>query len=242
MSIAEVTSPDTLTKALSQKIQQEHYCLLKNIIKTWNLSSSDWQTFQDSWKNLPKDNYMADGGCYRFRRFQVFSSDSKNPELRINPDQPHYQSSTYNPLNGDVYRYYEPFLKTTLNNSIFQTLMDQIIRVFNSFYQDVRWHVEAHQFRVVADQYQLGYPTPEGLHRDGRTYLFILLVNKANVFGGETTLYHDDGTLLEKSVLDIGDAIFLDDRILKHAVTPIASEDQQSPAYRDTLVITFDVL
>ena len=52
------------------------------------------------------DLYMADGGRYRRRRFAAF--DAVSGTVTRKPHQPHYQSRDYNPLNGDIERWFEP--------------------------------------------------------------------------------------------------------------------------------------
>src|SRR5262245_61173659 len=70
---------------------------------------NDWQRFAKSWSDLGMDTYMADGGRYRRRRFGAFAvSDSA---ITRKPNQPHYQSRDYNPLNGGIARWFEPIVE-----------------------------------------------------------------------------------------------------------------------------------
>ena len=66
----------------------------------------DWASFAASWDDLGVDTYMADGGRYRRRRFAAFRANSDG--IIRKPHQPHYQSRDYNPLNGDIERWFEP--------------------------------------------------------------------------------------------------------------------------------------
>ena len=36
-------------------------------------SDEDWRRFAESWNDMPRDTYMADGGRYRFRRHATLS-------------------------------------------------------------------------------------------------------------------------------------------------------------------------
>jgi hypothetical protein len=78
-------------------------------IQAWLLAQSDdalidWSDFANSWNDMPLDQYMADGGRYRRRRYAVFTAPSKNGEILLEPHQPHYQSLNYNTLNGGIAR------------------------------------------------------------------------------------------------------------------------------------------
>ncbi|WP_459609705.1 2OG-Fe dioxygenase family protein, partial [Dickeya oryzae] len=59
----------------------------------------DWTEFQESWNRLEQDQFMKDGGTYRFRRHGVYSATSTSG-VQIEPPQPHYQSVTYNTLTA----------------------------------------------------------------------------------------------------------------------------------------------
>src|ERR1700755_1000097 len=69
----------------------------------------DWAAFASSWDDLGLDTYMADGGRYRKRRHAAFGTRAGEP-IHRKPDQPHYQSRDYNPLNGGIARWFDPVL------------------------------------------------------------------------------------------------------------------------------------
>jgi hypothetical protein len=58
------------------------------------------------------------------------------------------------------------------------------------------WRIEVHQFRIEARSDAAGEPTPEGVHRDGVDYVLVLMVDRANIASGTTTIHAADGTLL----------------------------------------------
>lgn len=114
------------------------------------------------------------------------------------------------------------------------------ISVFNALEPDSNWHIEAHQFRIVAKDDKTSLPTPEGLHRDGRHYILMTLIDRENVSGGVTTLYNDNKELVaEVTLQNSGDTFFVHDERMLHAVSPIKKLLNSQDAYRDTLVITF---
>ena len=203
-------------------------------------AAEDWRALASSWNDLGPDLYMADGGRYRRRRHAAFIV--KNGIAERKPHQPHYQSRDYNPLNGDVQRWFEP-LSTAVE---FSVITQAIFRCGSMFARlsgrppDWPWHVELHQFRIEATADAVGRPTPEGLHRDGVDWVFVMLIDRQNVTDGVTEIGYQDGRQLGRFTLAApGDAVFLDDRRIFHGVTPIAGIDPALPAYRDALVVTF---
>jgi hypothetical protein len=78
------------------------------------------------------------------------------------------------------------------------------------------------------------------MHRDGVDYVLILLVDRASVRGGTTTIADLKKRPLANFVLATPlDAAWVDDSRVYHGVTPIKPLDKTAPAHRDTLVVTF---
>src|SRR5438309_7646743 len=70
-------------------------------------SLDDWDGFAASWDDLALDTYMADRGRYRKRRHAVFAAAAQGAITR-EKHQPHFQSLEYNPLHGDIERWFAP--------------------------------------------------------------------------------------------------------------------------------------
>jgi hypothetical protein len=104
--------------------------------------------------------------------------------------------------------------------------------------------VQVFQNRILANQHQLGLPTPEGVHRDGVDYVLTLLIKRHNIEGGESATYLADGvSVISKVTLQTpGDYILLDDRVTKHSVEAIARHDSNQIGYRDALIVMFTQL
>ena len=77
-----------------------------------DIAEPDWAAFAASWRHLGPDLYMADGGRYRRRRHATFAC--RDGVLTRQPHQPHWQSRDYNPLNGDVQRWFDPVDPATI--------------------------------------------------------------------------------------------------------------------------------
>ena len=65
-----------------------------------------WPAFAASWNDLETDEYMADGGRYRRRRYACYAI--AGAAIARQPHRPHYQSRGYNALNGGVDRWFTP--------------------------------------------------------------------------------------------------------------------------------------
>jgi hypothetical protein len=204
-------------------------------------SPAEWRAFAASWDDLGPDLYMADGGRYRRRRHATFRVTDGVAERQ--PHQPHFQSRDYNPLNGDIERWFEPVTTETAQSPV----MAAVFRVCDALFARAGgrppqrpWRVEVHQFRIEATASAEGRPTPEGFHRDGVDWVFVMLVDRRNAAEGVTRIGAADGRSLGRFVLaEPGDAIWLDDARILHGVTPIRPLDASASAYRDALVVTF---
>ena len=202
----------------------------------------DWNAFAKSWDDLGVDTYMADGGRYRRRRFAVFRATTEG--LVRKPHQPHYQSRDYNPLNGDIERWFEPVKPEIAQHPALRAVLDTCYRLFHGLtpmaMRPASWHVETHQFRIEANSAEAGQPTPEGMHRDGVDWVLVLLVDRVNVQSGETTVANLQRHALGSFTLtEPMDAAVTDDNRVYHGVTPVTPLDPIRQGHRDVLVVTF---
>jgi hypothetical protein len=202
----------------------------------------DWAGFAASWNELGVDSYMADGGRYRRRRHAAFSAGPAG--IRRKPHQPHYQSRDYNPLNGGIARWFDPVTEATARHPALHAILGFCLDIFTGCTPEASrpaaWHVEMHQFRVESRAGETGKPTPEGLHRDGVDWVLVLLVARANVTSGETSIHDLQQRHLGSFTLtEPMEAALVDDDRVYHGVTPVTPIDPSAPAYRDVLVLTF---
>ena len=203
---------------------------------------ADWDGFAKSWDDLGVDTYMADGGRYRRRRFAVFRATAEGFVRK--PHQPHYQSRDYNPLNGDIERWFEPVTEPIARHPALRAVLGACQRLFDRLTpaatRPAAWHVEIHQFRIEAREGAEGRPTPEGMHRDGVDWVLVLLIERVNIRSGETTIADARHNPLGSFTLtDPLDAAVTDDNRVYHGVTPVTPLDPARPGHRDVLVVTF---
>lgn len=203
---------------------------------------SEWPALVRSWDDLSLDTFMGDGGRYRKRRHACFRLDEAG--LAREPQKPHLQAREHNPLNGGVERWFAPVEPATAGHATVQSLLVRLGHVFavaaGVSASDAGWFIEMHQFRIEATADAPGHPTPEGLHRDGVDWVAIVLVGLDNVDGGVTTIADAAGRPRAQFALASPlELVVLDDRLVRHGVSPIAPADPAAPARRDTLVLTY---
>ena len=201
---------------------------------------ADWPAFAASWNALGDDSYLAARGRHRRRRHAVFTAGADGA-IRREPHQPHYQSVTYNALQGGIERWFEPVEAGIADGASLRRVLAFCRDGFGALAPEVRqWRIEVHQFRIEARADEVGEPTPEGVHRDGVDYVLVLLVDRENIERGITTIHAPDGHELGQFTLARAfDAALVDDHRVFHGVTPVVPKDPALPAHRDVLVVTF---
>jgi hypothetical protein len=201
---------------------------------------SDWPAFAASWEAMPLDQYMADGGRYRRRRYATLSASAQDGDIVLEPHQPHYQSLDYNPLNGGVAREFEPIPAHIMQGNSMRNILRFCRKMFSRMLPDKTWHIECHQFRIEASADLHGKPTPEGIHRDGVDFVLVMMVKRVNISSGTTTMHDLEHKTLDSFTLTKPlDSAIVNDRRCMHGVTPVEQIDPAIPAYRDVLVVTF---
>lgn len=197
----------------------------------------EWAAFANSWNDLPLDDYMADGGRYRRRRYAAFHL--RGGELKRLPHQPHYQDRHHNPLNGGIERWFAPIEGKVAASPCLERMIRRAAALFADA-EAADWQVEVHQFRIEAELDHPGLPTPEGMHADGRDRVLIAFIGGHDITGGETRIADRQGRELARLTLETpGEALLLDDRRLLHGTTPIETRSAGGRGWRDTLVVTF---
>ncbi|WP_420143264.1 2OG-Fe dioxygenase family protein [Sphingobium sp.] len=233
-----MSDTDSLS-SIDETLLQDGYARLpgRAICDRLAIAPTDWDDFAASWNDLGPDLYMADGGRYRRRRHAAFALEGG--ALTRKPHQPHYQSRDYNPLNGDVQRWFDPVADATVANPALQSIFAFCATHFDPAGRG-NWHIEMHQFRIEAKPEESGRPTPEGMHRDGVDHVLVMLIERRNVREGITRIGAPDGSPLgEFTLTDPGDTMLIDDHRIMHGVTAIHPVDPAQPAWRDALVVTF---
>ncbi|MBX3166200.1 MAG: 2OG-Fe dioxygenase family protein [Candidatus Eremiobacteraeota bacterium] len=184
-----------------------------------------------SWGDLIQDRHMADGGCYRFRRYsRLLWRDGSLSDLSGNSI---YQELVDNPLNGGVERTFAPLLPEILANPFLRAVIQEDARVLHLRGD---WQVGIHCVRILARPSRPGLPTPEGVHRDAETYTVQHLIARRHIRGGVFTGYDEEKRpVFHWLQLQRWDTLYFQGK-LWHSATPIESD---SDGYRDILLIDF---
>lgn len=240
-SVPDTTNKNSLSSAERADAALGYYrgnlrAELRQRVKSFD---AHWDDFAASWSQLEKDTFMGDGGAYRYRRYAVFQAQEEGGLTQLD-EQRHYQSVVYNTLNGGLYREYPCFEDSTLDNPVFRELLEYTRDSVQKARRDMAsWRFETHQFRILANGEETGKPVPEGIHQDGVDYVFIFMVDRANVRGGVSRVYKPDGHLMaELKLRQPMDFMVVNDHTVFHYVTPVYPRKPDRPAHRDVLVIT----
>jgi hypothetical protein len=229
-------APDADAAAL---LRSQGACLLSAaaLRRLTGAPQASLQSAAAAWDQLPSDDYLRDGGHYRFRRHGCFVQDLPEGALAPVPHRAHWQPTTYNALHGGIERWFAPLAPELLAQPAWPALVAGLGRLFAEVQPVPRWYIEAHSFRITTSD-GVGRPTPEGAHRDGVDFVAVILVKRHRVRGGETRVFQADGPQGVRFTLsEPWSALLLDDARVVHETTPIQPDGE--PGHRDTLVLTY---
>ena len=191
-----------------------------------------------AWDDLPPDEYLRDGGRYRYRRHASYRCEGG--VLDEVPHRAHWQSLDYNALHGGMSRWFAPVAAATRAQPAWPRLILALADACDAIRGSrVRWSVEAHQFRIDTGD-GIGRPTPEGAHRDGVDFVAVLVLARHAIKGGETRVFEADGPNGLRFTLEAPWSLLLmDDARVIHESTPIQPAREDAVGHRDTLVLTY---
>jgi hypothetical protein len=204
-----------------------------------NVPALEFETWLESWNDLPPDAYLKDGGRYRRRRHSCFTVT--NEQVTQTPHRAHWQPVEYNALHGGMQRLFEPMNINLVESPAWTMFLKKLGQLCTELRPDTKtWFVEAHQFRIDTTD-GIGRPTPEGAHRDGVDFVAVLLIARLGIKGGETRVFDVDGPAGQRfTMTEPWTLLLLDDARVIHESTPIQPIQVDSDiGYRDTLVLTF---
>ena len=186
------------------------------------------------WSDLPPDEYLKDGGRYRFRRHACFVADGDT--LTATPHRAHWQPLDYNALHGGILRWFAPMATQAVGQAAWRPLLLGLAGIAGRLKGKQPWFIEAHQFRIDT-LHGIGRPTPEGAHRDGVDLVAVFLVERHGVKGGESRVFEAQGPSGQRFTMSAPwTLLLLDDARVIHETTPIQPEAERG--WRDTLVVT----
>ncbi|MFC9678297.1 2OG-Fe dioxygenase family protein [Streptomyces sp. NPDC056948] len=190
-----------------------------------------------SFNGLAPDEYVKSRTPFRFRAFGTARVESD--EILWQEDSSFLQSETVNHYAGGIERRFGP-LEKPVREFAEELVRDPGVRKLVGSDDFV---IGCHQIRIVAGDGQVGWPAPEGFHRDGFDGIAVTVVAAENVSGGISLVREGDGegdVLLDR-VMAPGETLYLDDRRVVHYVSPITPKFPDASAHRDVIVVTFDL-
>ncbi|WP_416426286.1 2OG-Fe dioxygenase family protein [Pseudomonas sp. App30] len=210
------------------------------LARHFNLDAESWAEFAGYWDGLVLDEYMADRGTYRYRRYSEFDFRDGGSLHKL-PHAPYEQARYINTLNGGVARHFLPLEQGMVEHPFFNALLSGMARIFDAAEGTTcDWNIRLHPYRIVSNDEEQGKPTPEGRHRDGVDYIVMLLIRRVGITGGTTRVSTPlNKTLCEVTLANGLDMILGDDHQIMHEVSPINSLEIGRQGHRDALVIAF---
>lgn len=194
-----------------------------------------------SFKKLPADKYEKSKGYYfRYRRYSrvLIENNFNYPKISFLKKAFFYQEKKRNRYAGGKQRIFKP-----INKKILQEFIKIYLNNFNHLCNFKKIEIGFHQLRIKCSKEFVGYPVPEGWHKDGFNYVIIINFDSKNIEGGITRIKNNLANKDSYSnFLKKSDYIFLNDNKFYHYTDPINITKNSAFGFRDTLVVTIKKL
>lgn len=238
MAYVTFSPPYSPLHEAAQRLHDQGYAVLQagDVARWLGVSLDALQALAVFWADLPPDDFLKDGGRYRYRRHSCFVVDETH--VQQTPHRAHWQPVQYNALHGGMQRWFAPMQEGLVASALWQRLVQALATMCQQALavQVQRWFVEAHQFRISTEG-GIGRPTPEGAHRDGVDLVAVFLIGRESIKGGETRIFEATGPSGQRFTLsEPWSVLLLDDNRMIHETTPI--QPASGAGWRDTLVLT----
>jgi hypothetical protein len=192
--------------------------------------------------SMPPDQYYTGGT--RFRTLNRLSAEIVAGGANISPcdeNTPYVQLAKYNTALGDQPRNYTPLPSELAHSPGVYKLIAHHLAYLPLSEVGTRYAVNMHVIRFAATPNCPCDTSPPGLHKDGDKYLATHLLGRCGASGGEVVITDNSRRELDRFTLrEAGECYVFDDDRVWHMLTPVATLEGNSFAFRDTL--TFDLL
>ena len=187
--------------------------------------------------SLPPDPYEKSKGYYfRFRKYSKILIDNKGNKIQYLKNNFFFQEKKRNRYAGGKKRIFKE-----IDKNILVEFVSLFKNKFNKFFlNQSKLEVGFHQIRIKCSNDFVGYPVPEGWHKDGFNFVILINFGSKNITGGVTRIKEklNDNKDTFSSFLEKGEFIFTNDKKFFHYTDPINVKKQNIEGSRDTLVIT----
>ena len=221
-------------------VSTSSYCFVSadDFILSDNLSKS-LNDFVKFWNSLALDTYLPKQHGTRLRCHGQFRYCPENSSIKAMPHSAYIQSKENNSLVGGIYRTFAPLQQDVYSNEFFLEFLKFNIRALR-LKSDKCWNINAHFVRIPCTTISAGVPCPEGVHRDGFSFVSIHLMNRMNISDAVTTIYDKNSQEIFSLVLnDTMDSIYAADNEVLHYTAPFFC-DNAKDGYRDTLLLSYE--
>ena len=139
-----------------------------------------------SFNQLPADPYeKSKGNFFRFRKYSriIIDNRSKQKNIFFLKNNFFFQNKNRNRFAGGKKRVFKE-----INKNILDFFVKIFLNHFNTFFINKKIEVGYHQIRIKCSSNFVGYPVPEGWHKDGFSYVVIINFDSKNIEGGVTRI------------------------------------------------------
>jgi hypothetical protein len=192
--------------------------------------------------SIPRDKYYDGGDRYRsLNRLQAEIVEGGVKVWSTDESAPYVQLEKYNTTLGGQPREYAPLPQAIAGTAGVHKMIAYHLRYLPLSAVGTRYLVNMHVIRFTATPGRPCDTSPPGLHKDGEKYIATHLLGRCGAQGGEVIITDNDKHEMDRFTMhEPGECYVFDDDRIWHMLTPVAVQDGNQYAYRDTLA--FDML
>ena len=185
----------------------------------------DLKGVQKDFLNLRKDPYIKEG--YRWKHITRFTVTKQGLERA--PHGPLFQSSSFNPVHGNLTREYPEYKP---NHEAMKVIKAFVVKSKAKIGDEILVQAQ----RVTCNEKLVGQPSVEGWHRDGVKAIGLFSVSRGNIKGGISQFRDNKKDVFFSNILEPGKLAIFEDDAMEHRVTPISVEDK-GEGFRDVMLL-----
>ena len=192
--------------------------------------------------SIPRDKYYDGGDRYRsLNRLRAEIVEGGVKVCSTDENTPYVQLEKYNTTLGGQPREYAPLSQSIVGDVGVRKLIAYHLRYLPLSEVGTRYLVNMHLIRFTATPGRPCDTSPPGLHKDGEKYIATHLLVRCGAQGGEVIITNNDKREIDRFTMrESGECYIFDDERIWHMLTPVAVQEGNHYAYRDTLA--FDML
>jgi hypothetical protein len=192
--------------------------------------------------SIPRDQYYDGGDRYRsLNRLRAEIVEGGVKVWSTDENTPYVQLEKYNTTIGGQPRKYAPLPQSIADVAGVRKMIAYHLRYLPLSTVGTKYLVNMHVIRFTATPGRPCDTSPPGLHKDGEKYIATHLLGRCGAQGGEVVITDNDRHEIDRFTMrESGECYVFDDDRIWHMLTPVAVQDGNQYAYRDTLA--FDML